>query len=50
MSQVDNTIGRHDEEFPSFDVSDEALESAEGTEALANFTYYGCTYNYCGGY
>ncbi|MET0537700.1 MAG: hypothetical protein ABWZ64_07045 [Xanthobacteraceae bacterium] len=50
MSQVDSTLGRNDEEFLNFAVSDEALESAEGTEALANYTYYGCTYQYCGGY
>jgi hypothetical protein len=37
------TLDRKEEENLSFDVSDEALESAAGTEAAANFTLGDCT-------
>jgi hypothetical protein len=50
MNKIDRTIRRDDDDFPSFDVSDQALEDAAGAEAIANYTYYGCTYNYCPGY
>lgn len=50
MSKIDRTVQRNEEEFPNFDVSDESLEAAAGTEAVANYTYHGCTYNYCPGY
>ena len=50
MNQVDSNIQRSEEEFPSFEVSDEALEGAAGADALADYTHYGCTYGYCPGY
>ncbi len=50
MSTIDISVQRSDDDFPTFDLSDEALESAEGTEALAGYTHYGCTYGYCPGY
>jgi hypothetical protein len=50
MDKSESTIRLSDEEFINYDVSDEALESAEGTEAVADYTHYGCTYGYCPGY
>jgi hypothetical protein len=51
MSTIDSTMQRIEEELPNFDVSDEALEGAAGAEAIAGYTYYGCTaYSYCPGY
>jgi hypothetical protein len=50
VTKIDTKIQRSEDEFPTFDISDEALESAEGTEALAGYTHYGCTYGYCPGY
>ena len=48
MNTIDRTIHRNEEEFPSFDVTDEALEGAAAAEAIANFTYPGCTaLTYC---
>ena len=49
--KTDTTIQRSEEEFPNFDVSDEAVERAAGEEALADYSYYNCTgYGYCPGY
>ena len=50
MSKIDSTIQGNEEQFPSFDVSDEALEGAVDADALADYTHYGCTYGYCPGY
>jgi hypothetical protein len=50
MSKIDRTIQRNDEECLTFDVSDEALETAASTETIANYTYHSCTFYYCGGY
>jgi hypothetical protein len=50
MNRVDSTIQRNEEEFPSFEVSDEVLEGAAGADAFADYTYYNCTYGYCPGY
>ncbi len=38
MNQVNSTIQCHEEEFPSFEVSDEALEGAAGADALGGTT------------
>jgi hypothetical protein len=37
------TLNQKEEEILSFDVSDEALESAAGTEISANYTLGSCT-------
>ena len=50
MSKIDTTVQCNEEVFPTSDISDEALETAAGAEAVANYTYHGCTYNYCPGY
>jgi hypothetical protein len=51
MSKIDRTIQRNEDEFPNFDVSDQALEDAAGAETMAKYTYYNCTgYGYCPGY
>jgi len=51
MSNIHGTIECNEEAFPSFDVSDEAVERAAGDEAVVNYTYYNCTgYGYCPGY
>ena len=51
MSKIDTTLQRSEEEFPTFDVSDEALEGTAGAEPIADYTYYHCTaYSYCPGY
>ncbi len=51
MSKSDRTIQCNEEEFPNFDVSDEAIEAAAGAEAMVHYTYYNCTgYGYCPGY
>jgi hypothetical protein len=51
MNTMDRAIQRNEEELPNFDISDEALESAAGADAVADYTHYGCTaYSYCPGY
>jgi hypothetical protein len=52
MSKTDGTVQCSDaENFPNFDVSDEALECVGGAEPWVNYTYYNCTgYGYCPGY
>lgn len=50
MNKIESAIQNNEEDFPHFELSDEALESAEGSEALAGYTHYGCTYGYCPGY
>jgi len=51
MSKIDSTIQRSEEEFPNFDLSDQALEDAAGAEPMVSYTYYNCTgYGYCPGY
>jgi hypothetical protein len=37
------TLNQKEQEILSFDVSDEVLESAAGTEASANYTLGSCT-------
>jgi hypothetical protein len=39
----DNTIDLTEEEILTYEVSDEALETAAGTEKTANFTLGACT-------
>ena len=43
MNTIDQTFHGVENEFPTFDVTDEALESAAGTEAIENFTQGVCT-------
>jgi hypothetical protein len=51
MNKIEMTNQRNVEEFPIFDVSDQALEDAAGAETMVNYTYYNCTgYGYCPGY
>ena len=48
MNTIDQTFHCSDDEFLIFDVTDELLESTAGTEALASYTYAGCTaVTYC---
>jgi hypothetical protein len=48
MKTIDQTFHSGVDEFATLDVSDEALESAVGIEAIASFTYAGCTaVTYC---
>jgi hypothetical protein len=48
MNTLDGTTQRNDDEDPNFDVSDEALEGAADAEAIASYTYPGCTaLTYC---
>lgn len=47
MSKTDGTTQLVEEGFPSFDLSDEALEGAMNADAIADYTHYGCTYGYC---
>ena len=48
MNTVDQTFHCIDDRVPTFDVTDEALESAAGTKVLVSYTYAGCTaVTYC---
>jgi hypothetical protein len=51
MSKIELKIRSDEDEFPTFDVADDVLESAGGADAWVNYTYYNCTgYGYCPGY
>ena len=51
MNKIDRTIQANEDEFPNFDVSDQAIEDAGVAEAMVSYTYYNCTgYGYCPGY
>lgn len=51
MNKIARSVQGNEDEFPTFDVSDDALEGVAGAEPLVNYTYYNCTgYGYCPGY
>ena len=51
MNEIDRTVQSIEEEFPNFDVSDDAVEGAAGAEPFVAYTFYHCTgYGYCPSY